>query len=582
MNWAIFLVGILAGWIIEWVVDLIFWRKRQKKWVAAESEYRTRLAEVQTELEDEKAQTARVGPLEAGLVAAQADAEALHGDLARAQADRDALRGDLARAAADQEALRAQLEAAEAEADGLRVELAGVDTLRVQASAAETEAEALRHKLSGAESDRRILADHLGKLAGLAVAAPAAAGAALVAMSRGEKVDLNQLSQEAATGAGTTGDDLTLIEGIGPRIQELLYQNDIRTYAQLAGCDVERLRGILLAAGPSFRMADPASWPRQARLAAAHDWVRLQTLKQQLTAGVRRPAPEKAPAAPQSAGPLPPDDLTILEGIGPKIQELLYQNEILTFAELATCDVARLRAILLAGGPTFRMADPTSWPRQARLAAAHDWPRLQALNEQLAGGVRRPPRPSREDDLTIIEGIGPQICDHLQRHGIRTFAQLARTDVPRLQEILAEDGPAFKLAAPAVASWPQQARLAADGAWDEFHALKDTLKAGREGRGQPELEPGPADAGEPDLVHSASLRDDTPAAPLGDDTPAASLRDEFDSAPLRDEFDSASFRDDIHPGGDLPPEPAGLAQPDLLPEPDEAGQIGLEPGLEEA
>jgi len=51
MNWPIFLIGIAAGWIIEWVVDLLFWRRRQKQWVAAESEYRTQLADVKAELE---------------------------------------------------------------------------------------------------------------------------------------------------------------------------------------------------------------------------------------------------------------------------------------------------------------------------------------------------------------------------------------------------------------------------------------------------------------------------------------------------------------------------------------------------
>jgi hypothetical protein len=71
----------------------------------------------------------------------------------------------------------------------------------------------------------------------------------------------------------------------------------------------------------------------------------------------------------------------------------------------------------------------------------------------------------------------------LKEHGIRTFAQLARTDVDRLQAILTEAGPAFKLAARAVESWPEQARLADDGAWDRLHALKDAPKAGREEAG---------------------------------------------------------------------------------------------------
>ncbi len=120
------------------------------------------------------------------------------------------------------------------------------------------------------------------------------------------------------------------------------------------------------------------------------------------------------------------------------------------------------------------MADPTSWPRQARLAAAHDWVRLQNLKEQLSGGVRRPQPPAPEDDLTMIEGIGPKISASLKEHGIRTFVQLSRAEPDRLLAILAEAGPNFKLAAPAVQSWPAQAQLAAKGDWDQLHAFKES------------------------------------------------------------------------------------------------------------
>jgi predicted flap endonuclease-1-like 5' DNA nuclease len=184
---------------------------------------------------------------------------------------------------------------------------------------------------------------------------------------------------------------------------------------------------------------------------------------------MRRPAREEAP---------PPEDLTVIEGVDPKIQELLYQSGIHTYAELADSDVEQLQAILAGGGAAFRMADPSSWPRQARLAAVHDWVRLAALKQQLTGGVRRPAEPAPEDDLTMIEGIGPKISACLKEHGIRTFHQLARTNIQQLQVILAEAGPSFKLAARAVESWPEQARLADDGAWDQLHDLKDRLKAG--------------------------------------------------------------------------------------------------------
>jgi predicted flap endonuclease-1-like 5' DNA nuclease len=176
-------------------------------------------------------------------------------------------------------------------------------------------------------------------------------------------------------------DDLTIIEGIGPKIADLLEAHDIRTFAVLAETSAASLRAVLNEGGPGFRLADPSTWPRQARLAANRDWERLQQLKQQLTGGVRKPAEPR---------PAPKDDLTIIEGIGDKIAELLIQKGIRTFAQLAETDEEQLRAILQEAGPSFQLADPTMWPRQARLAADRDWVRLQTVKQQLTGGVRRP------------------------------------------------------------------------------------------------------------------------------------------------------------------------------------------------
>jgi predicted flap endonuclease-1-like 5' DNA nuclease len=79
--------------------------------------------------------------------------------------------------------------------------------------------------------------------------------------------------------------DLQLIEGIGPKIAELLNANDIYDLADLAGTSVERLRAILGGAGRRFRLADPASWPEQAKLGASGMWEALTELQSRLRAG---------------------------------------------------------------------------------------------------------------------------------------------------------------------------------------------------------------------------------------------------------------------------------------------------------
>jgi predicted flap endonuclease-1-like 5' DNA nuclease len=88
-------------------------------------------------------------------------------------------------------------------------------------------------------------------------------------------------------GAAAGADDLIKIEGIGPKVAQVLAEAGITTFQQLADTPVERLREILSAAGSRYRLTDPATWPQQASLAAAGDWPAFTTLTAQLKAGRR-------------------------------------------------------------------------------------------------------------------------------------------------------------------------------------------------------------------------------------------------------------------------------------------------------
>lgn len=80
------------------------------------------------------------------------------------------------------------------------------------------------------------------------------------------------------------------------------------------------------------------------------------------------------------------EDLTKIEGIGKKIEALLYKNDIRSYKALAKTTVKSLKDILEAGGSKFKMHNPGSWPKQAKLAAHGKWDELQALQEKLKGG----------------------------------------------------------------------------------------------------------------------------------------------------------------------------------------------------
>ena len=78
------------------------------------------------------------------------------------------------------------------------------------------------------------------------------------------------------------------------------------------------------------------------------------------------------------------DDLTTLEGIGPKVAKLLNGIGIASFEELSNADPGKLRKTLDAAG--YKYMEPAGWIDQARLAAKGDAAGLKRLQDSLKGG----------------------------------------------------------------------------------------------------------------------------------------------------------------------------------------------------
>ncbi len=128
----------------------------------------------------------------------------------------------------------------------------------------------IRAKLNSCEADKRILESKLAQ-------AGEGEGSVELATDR---------TSVLAMGRSSNPNDLTKIEGIGPKIEGLLNAGGIYTWKELANTTVERLQEILDQAGKRFGLARPDSWPRQAALAAAGEWEALQKLQDELQGGI--------------------------------------------------------------------------------------------------------------------------------------------------------------------------------------------------------------------------------------------------------------------------------------------------------
>lgn len=92
------------------------------------------------------------------------------------------------------------------------------------------------------------------------------------------------------------------------------------------------------------------------------------------------------PVAGQKGGK---DDIELIEGIGPKIAQVLAKNDITTFAKLADTQPADMMAMLKTSGGRFGLANADSWPEQAALLRDGKMAEFKFLTDALVGGVKK-------------------------------------------------------------------------------------------------------------------------------------------------------------------------------------------------
>jgi large subunit ribosomal protein L27 len=100
----------------------------------------------------------------------------------------------------------------------------------------------------------------------------------------------------------------------------------------------------------------------------------------------KKETPAKAAAAPKAAKASKGDDLTKVEGIGPKIAGLLNDAGVNSFAALADTSVEKVQEVLNDAGSRYASHNPGTWPAQAKMAAEGKWDELKAWQDELDGG----------------------------------------------------------------------------------------------------------------------------------------------------------------------------------------------------
>jgi NADH-quinone oxidoreductase subunit E len=184
-----FILGLLAGLLIEWIIDWLYWRRRVK--------------ELQAEISQAKAGKAAAGYANQNLESQSA-----------AMADFTSLQQENDRLEADKSRLNLELLALQTEKSSLTQEL-----------------EACRGRLSASESRQVVEAP----------AIPAEPAAPVVLSKEPPTVQLTK----AAPAVPVVPDDLVIIKGIGPVINRKLNQGGIYTFEQLAALTPARLREIV-------------------------------------------------------------------------------------------------------------------------------------------------------------------------------------------------------------------------------------------------------------------------------------------------------------------------------------------------
>ena len=135
-----------------------------------------------------------------------------------------------------------------------------------------------------------------------------------------------------------------------------------------------------------------------------------------------------------------------------------------------------IESIVAKGAKKAKAAEPKKAAPKKEAAPKAEAPKAKAAPVAAAPKKEAAPKAkaTKADDLKKIEGIGPKIATTLIEAGIATYTDLSKAKPEKISEIIADVRGNH-----VTDTWPAQAKLAAEGKWDELKKWQDELDGGK-------------------------------------------------------------------------------------------------------
>ena len=135
-----------------------------------------------------------------------------------------------------------------------------------------------------------------------------------------------------------------------------------------------------------------------------------------------------------------------------------------------------IEGITASGAKPAKKAEKAAPKKETKKAEPKVEAKAAAPKAEKAAPKKAAPKKAtgKADDLKKIEGIGPKIASTLVEAGVATFADLAKAKPAAISEIISGVRGNH-----VTDTWPAQAKLAADGKWDELKKWQDELDGGK-------------------------------------------------------------------------------------------------------